>query len=233
LRDGESIPEAERAHIIRCAACNTLLDEARVRADLIRDVLTDGAAPIDVERAKAAVRARLDESRARSGFPVIGSSLRRAAAILLVTAGAVSALQSPPVRTWLAERFAGNPADGHQPVATATVADELRSIGVPPRSGLVIALSGMEAGTRLAVVFEARGDVEVSGAEGTRFAIADNRVAASDVVGPVVVRVPEGAPSLTISADGRMMFTGTESQHEVHASGVQADGGWVFRIPQS
>lgn len=225
LRDGESISEIDRVHIMACTACLTSLDEARARAELIRDTLDEGLVRMDVERAKAAVRARLDVAEARLRFPVIGSSLRRAAAILLVTAGAVSALQTPLVRTWLSDRFvpATSPAD--QGVGPQTVTDELRAIAVTARPGLVISLSGMDAGARVAVVFEARDDVEVSGAEGTRFAIADDRVEATDIVGSIVVRVPERAPSLTIMANGRMMFTGTDSRYEIDASGIQADGG--------
>lgn len=232
LRDGESIPETDRAHIDACSACLAALDEARARADLIRDVLDDVAAPIDIEAAKATVRARLDRTRGRPRFPVLGSSLRRAAAILLVAAGAVSAMQSPPVRSWLSERFAEPTDQRGQPVGTASPADELHAVGVPALPDLVIALAGAEPRTLMSLVFEPRDEVEVSAAEGTRFAIASNRVDVSDVVGPIVIRVPEGAPSLTITSDGRMMFRGTESQHEMDASGVQADGRWVFRTPQ-
>ena len=48
LRDGEWIPETDRAHIDACFACLAALEEACARADLIRDVLDDAAAPIDI-----------------------------------------------------------------------------------------------------------------------------------------------------------------------------------------
>lgn len=228
LRDGESITETDRAHITACDACLEQLDEVRARAEMVADLLAIPGAPIDVERAKIVVRARLD---GQTSSRVVAGSLRRAAIILLVAAGAVSALQSPPVRVWIAERFAEPAENPVRPDAPSEARSDVRSIGVPPVSGLVIALFSAEAGTRLAVTFESRSDVEVSAAEGTRFAIAEGRVEVSDVVGPVVVRVPIGAPALTVTSDGRMMFRGTEATNERDTSGVQADGGWVFRTP--
>jgi len=233
LRDGESISETDRAHIMACTACLTSLDEARTRAELIRDALDEGVVRMDLERAKAAVRARLDIAEVGPRFALIGSNLRRAAAILLVTAAAVSALQTPLVRTWLSDRVAPATGSADQGAGPATAAGELRAIAVAAQPGLVISLSGMDAGARMALVFEPRDDVEVSGTEGTRFTIADDRIEATDIVGSIVVRVPERAPSLTIMANGRMMFTGTESRYEIDASGIQADGGWVFLMPES
>ena len=55
---------------------------------------------------------------------------------------------------------------------------------------------------------------------------------AAEVVGPVVIRVPDGAPALIISVNGRIVFSGTGAENEIDASGVQADGGWVFRAPE-
>ena len=156
----------------------------------------------------------------------------RAAAILLIAAGAVSALQSAPVQSWLSERFGASDATDPAVGTASRQAEALQSVGIAARPGLVIALSGLDAGDRVALVFEARNEVEVSAAEGTRFVIADARIDASDVIGPVVIRVPAGAPALTITANGRIMFTGTDAEYEVDPSGVQADGGWVFRAPE-
>jgi len=231
LRDGETIPESADAHVEACTVCSSGLEEARARAVLIRDTLDDETESVDLEAARAAVRARLDRSRARPRFSVPGASVRRAAGILLVAAGAVSALQSPPVRTWLSERIGESGPTDRSTAPAPRTADELQSVGIAAQPGLVIALSGLEAGDQLALVFEARDEVEVSAAEGTRFAIADARIDASDIVGPVIIRVPAGAPALTITANGRIMFAGTDAEYDVDPSGVQADGGWVFRAP--
>ena len=229
LRDGESIDETDHAHIIECSTCAASLDDVHARAETVRRIL-QADDEVDIARAKAAVRDRLDRARGQRSTPFFGSSLRRAAAILLVTAGAVSALPSSPVRAWLAGGSKETPEGTAVGPATASTGSDIRSIGVPAQPGLVIALTGAEAGTPVSLTFELREAVEVSAAEGTRFAIADNRVDASEVVGPVVIRVPEDAPSLTVTLEGRMMFRGTLSQFEVDPSGTQADGGWVFRM---
>ena len=231
LRDGEGIPEAARAHITACSVCRGVLAEARARADSIRVLLEREVEPVDTEAAKAAVRASLDQARARSRYPRVVTSLGRAAAILLLAAGAAYAVQSPPVRGWLSDRFA-QPQVLEAPAADAPAqSDERRSIGVAAQPGLVVALSELGVETRVALVFEVRDEVEVFAAEGTRFAVADNRITVSNVIGPVVIRVPTGAPTLTVTANGRIMFTGTEATYEVDGSGVRADGGWVFRVP--
>jgi len=231
LRDGEPITQADRVHIAECSTCSALLDDARARAETVRRVLHEDGDEIDIARAKAAVRDRLDRNTGRPSSPLFASGLRRAAAILLVAAGAVSALPSSPVRAWLSGGSNESPEGTTEGAAATSPDTDTRSIGVPAQSGLVIAFSGAEPGTPISLAFRPQDAVGVSAAEGTRFAVADNRVDASEVVGPVVIRVPEDAPSLTITVDGRMMFRGTMSEFEVDASGVQADGGWVFRVP--
>ena len=233
LRDGESVTEEALSHVEMCAVCSSGLEEVSARAALIREMLEEEVPAVDLEAAKAAVRARLDRSRTRSRVPFIVSSVRRAAAILLVAAGAVSAFQAPSVRSWLSERFGDSGATGPGAGTAPRQAEELQSVGIAARPGLVIALTGLDAGHRVALVFEVRDEVEVSAAEGTRFVIADARIDASDVVGPVVIRVPVGAPALMIMANGRIMFTGTDAEYDVDSSGVQADGGWIFRAPDA
>lgn len=231
LRDGEEVSQGDRSHVEMCAVCSSRVEEVSARAAMIRDMLEDEWPAVDLDAAKAAVRARLDQSRTRSRLPFIASSVRRAAAILLVAAGAVSALQVPLVRSWLSETFGESGAPGPGAGSAPRQAEELQSVGIAARPGLVIALSGLDAGHRVALVFEIRDEVEVSAAEGTRFVIADARIDASNVVGPIVIRVPAGAPALTITANGRIMFTGTDAEYDVDSSGVQADGGWIFRAP--
>lgn len=231
LRDGEGIPETARAHIAACSVCRGVLAEARVRAGSIRDLLDREVELVDTEAAKAEVRARLDQARARPRYPRIMTSLGRAAAILLLAAGAAYAVQSPQVRGWFSDRFV-QPGVSEAPAVDAPVqSDELRSIGVAARPGLVVALTELGVETRIALVFEVRDEVEVFAGEDTRFAVADNRITVSDVIGPVVIRVPAGAPTLTVTANGRTMFMGTEATYEIDGSGVRADGGWVFRVP--
>ena len=193
LRDGEPIAENDRAHIAACSTCSILLTEAHARAEVVARMFEEEAGEIDIARAKRAVRDRLDRERSRSSSWMFATGLRRAAAVLLVAAGAVSALPSSPVRAWIsgaADEVAPGPPD--RAVGTS-LREEVRSIGVPARAGLVIALTGAEPGTSVSFVFESRDAVEVSAGEGTRFAIAPARVEASEVVGPVVIRVPADA----------------------------------------
>lgn len=228
LRDGEAISETDRAHIATCSTCSVSLEEARARAEFVRRFLEDEADDIDIDRAKARVRARLDRTRAGRGAPIFARGLRRAAAILLVAAGAAYALPSSPVRGWLTGTTESAQPEGPEAVPGTVLGGDTRSIGFAARPGLVLALSGAAPGTEVSLHFETREGVEVSAAEGTRFAIAGDRFEASEVVGPVTIRIPANAPALTIMLDERMMFTGTGSRFETDGTGTRTDDGWTF-----
>src|SRR5690606_29906832 len=116
LRDGEEAPESAPRHVEACARCSDVVSDAERRAILITEALAALDDPVvDLEEARSATRARLDrvsEGTRRVGGGWMPAHMGRAAAVLLVAAGAVSALPGSPVRQWIAGDDAGPSASG-------------------------------------------------------------------------------------------------------------------------
>ncbi|MGE0157881.1 MAG: hypothetical protein AB7T31_00640 [Gemmatimonadales bacterium] len=204
LRDERS-PEAwDTAHLDACMVCTAELDDARTRAAVVAEALSALDAPVDIDSAKASVRRRLDvgrapERRVRRSIPV-----GRAAAILLVTAGAAAALPWSPLSPWRPET-SGPPAPPTtptaQPAAQEEAAAEAASISVDVADGIEIVVRGAAPGTVLDVAWQDEASARIVAPRGSSFALAAGRLEVEAGTGGIRIEAPRGA-RLSLSVNG-------------------------------
>jgi len=232
LRDGEA-EEAARDHLHGCSDCQTALREARNRAETIESLLADLDEPLDVEGAKASVRARLDTGpwRHQARRTPWSSGLGRAAAVLLVAAGAASALPGSPVREWI--------------TGTSRVRDEgvgaSQGLPVQQQSGIAvqvedrtlrIAIDGATPGSELEVLFTEGETARIAAPAGSGFSFGDGILEARVVSGPVRVELPSGAVLATLDLNGRRYLSRRDGVLDVLGpSSERRDTRIVFTVP--
>lgn len=223
LRDGALVTGDAREHIASCGRCAGALGEAGRRADAVAQALATIDRPVDVEAAKARVRARLDRAPERNPVRTLGvGHLGRAAAILLLAAGAVTAaLPGSPVRDWLRPT---PDATTVPPEAVAAIAQEAHEGGIVvsvPDGRIDVVLTGVQAGSRLDVVWRDAATARISAAAGSSFSYAEGRAEARVSAGPVRVELPRYAPVVSISVDGRTYLRRSSSGLELLAPVVE------------
>jgi hypothetical protein len=146
----ESHAQAISAHLADCVACRSLVStlEADMRraSGAIREAAWDQPAP-DEWNAVLATVTRTTRTRQRD------RRVRIAAGWILV-AGAAASLASAPVRAWIAERLAFEPAREMPPVTAAGQSDDHASLSfTPDGSELSVAIATTQAGGSLTVSF--------------------------------------------------------------------------------
>ena len=236
LRDREEAPETARHHAEACAACADAVSEAERRAIMIHEALAFLDAPIvDVEAARASTRARLDdasERALRAGGWWMPAHLGRAAAVLLVAAGAVSALPGSPVRQWIAGDEADVPADAAVSVASEQEAQSA-GVTVPVAStGIRVLVSSLGPLDRLEVVWVDGASARVDAPPGSRFSYAEGRVEALVAGGPVRIELPRAGAPVTVEVDGMPYLTRNGGVVEVTGPvGERTDARILFVSP--
>ena len=235
LRDGEGADEQSAEHVGGCATCADELGEAERRAQLIAETLSSLDEPVDVPSAKAAVRRRLDarreEVRPRTAWR--RGHLGRAAAILLLTAGAASALPWSPVRHWWVEErpaitSAPEPA-GAGPQAATPVAGI--SVAVP-EGRIAIIVRNAEPGTVIDVVWVDRAAARVSASSGSGFTYADGRAEVEAAPGPIRIELPRDAGFASLEVDGRVFLERSAEGIAVFGPAVErSEAGIRFVVP--
>jgi hypothetical protein len=212
LRDRETADPESQAHLAACGHCASALQEAERREALVGWALAALDEPArdeftDLDTAKARVRASLDaRSRQAAGsrawwWP---RHMGRAAAILLVGAGAVSALPGSPVRHWLTS------PDPTDPGAAADLgrADVQESVpaGIEvavPSTGILISIQALGSIGDVEVIWGAPPSARVDAPAGSRFSYAEGRLEALVAGGPVRVFMPRTGAPATLEVDGR------------------------------
>jgi len=203
LRDGALVSGDASEHLHGCGRCRTALEESELQAGRVAAALERLDEPFDVEAAKRRVRDRLDAAPERTLRRRGGLHLGRAAAILLIAAGAVSALPGSPVRTWLLP--ASTDADP-VPATTSPTQESLSEGGIVvnvPDGRMEIVLSGVEPGSEVEVLWMDAATARVSAAAGSSFSFAEGRAEARVAPGPVRVELPRYAPTVSVQVDGR------------------------------
>jgi len=213
LRDRQPAVHAARAHLEACDRCRARVEDARGRSRLVEDALRALDGLVETDEAKARVRARMDARIARQRSPAWHAlravDLRRAAVILLVTAGAVSALPGAPLHRWLT-------ADPTATVSTGAVSDEApqdaarAAIMVAlPESGVRILIHASAPLRNVEVVWTDDADVRLDAPTGSRFTYGEGRIEATVAGGAVRIELPrEGAP-VHVEVDGRVYLSRT------------------------
>jgi len=216
IRDGSLVDADATEHLGTCSSCQAALDDARARANAIERILSQSDDVVDLNAAKAAVRARLDARTTRqSQSRRLRGYAGRAAAVLLVAAGAAYALPGSPLRDLIA------PATPGPTVATGT---EGGSQDVPSQGGIVvevpdgrirIVLSGLSDGEALDIVWMDAASARIVAAAGSSFSFAEGRAEASVAPGPVRVELPRQASAVAVEVDGRTYLRRTSGSLEI------------------
>jgi hypothetical protein len=234
-QDEDPLESSDVSHVRACAACAAELEDARVRGSVISDALAALDFPVDVASAKAAVRARLDERRPRAVAPVRGLRrsipIGRAAAILLVTAGAVAALPWSPISPWRATptiptTLPEAPSQSAAPERAAPTA----TVTVDVTDRIEIVVRGAAAGSALEVVWRDDSAASVAAPEGSSFALGAGRVEVDASAGAIRIEAPRGA-DLAVTVNARTFLERSAAGLTVVEPAAEVtDGGVRFLV---
>jgi hypothetical protein len=234
LRDSERADVAGLDHVRTCDDCERAVFDARARATLVHDALSSLDDAVDVEVAKAAVRSRLDESRntglrRRSWMGHMG----RAAAVLLIAAGAVSALPGSPVRRLL-QRAPETGAGATSGTAAPNQNVGPAGIAVPvPEGRIRVVVREAEPGSELDVIWSDGSTARIIAPAGSRFAYTDGRAEVVPAKGDVTVEIPRTVSDATLEVDGRTYLAGSSDNPLISGPVIEPATGRVrFRIPE-
>lgn len=154
-------------------------------------------------------------TRVRGGFPAV-RWLGRAAVLVLIGAGALSALPGP-FNGWIPRVFPGNGAPDAPAEAVGLGVGQVggrMDVGAGP---VAVQLQGVPPGTLIDVRRVAGRAVGVLAATGSEFTYGSGEVRASVAGGPVTVELPEGVVPATVVVNGGIYLV-------VRASGMEIAG---------
>lgn len=213
LPDENPFDPRDMSHLRACAACAAELEDARVRGAVISDALGALDLPVDVAAAKAAVRARLDDRRPRAASPGRNLSrsipIGRAAAILLLTAGAVAALPWSPISPWRTAPTTPTSTPTAIPESpTPAAAAAAASVTVDVTDRIDIVVRSAAAGSAIEVVWRDDTAASVAAPEGSSFALGSGRVEVDASAGAIHIEAPRGA-DLAVTVNGRTFLERT------------------------
>jgi hypothetical protein len=198
IRDREAVDAREHSHLEACVACGATLREARERAVWVAHALSElGEPEIDLERARTEIRRRIDERARRDvrhGRWWRPSHLGRAAGLLLLVAGAASALPGSPLRQWIeGERESAVESARSLPVSEGT-GDQVAAVSVGvPSDGIRVSIQGAGPLGPIEIVWVDEGTARVEAPAGSRFTYGEGRIEAFVSSGPVRVSLPASA----------------------------------------
>lgn len=214
VRDREPVADEVLAHLNESAAGARALEDARSRAEAVEQALS----VLTVPRVVPIGRGRRDAvrgTRTRGTVWTLGW-LGRAAMLVLIGAGALSALPGP-FNGWIPRVFTGGPA----PAPPSTSAPELPGqVGgrMEVVSGpVVVRLENVVPGTVIDVRRVAGRAVGVLAATGSEFSYGSGEVRAAVVAGPVTVELPDGVVPATLIVNGASYLV-------VDAAGMEVTG---------
>jgi hypothetical protein len=151
-----------------------------------------------------------------------------------VAAGAASALPGSPVRAWLGlEDDAPSPHDAAlaTPPSTPEAPDEAVVL-VPAGDGIEIELTDIAPGSEVELTWITSTTAQVAGGPGARYSVGDGQARAAAPQGPVRLGIPGSAPRISITINGRLVYTGTSAEADVGDVVRRSEGGLVFTVPR-
>lgn len=197
-------------------------------------VSSDGPGRRDSRRGRSIGGGRRDAVR---GTGARGASwtmrwLSRAAVLVLLGAGALSALPGP-FNGWVPRVFSGAevPATSSEPTAQAV--EQVGGRMDVATGPVVVRLQGVPPGTLIDVRGVASGAVGVLAGTGSEFSYGSGEVRASVVGGPVTVELPEGVLPATLVVNGGTYLVVRASGMEVAGPLATSDEAslMTFRVP--
>jgi hypothetical protein len=229
-RDGALVSADAELHLRDCPECTDRLVLARQRSDRVSQLLGALDIQVDVAAAKARARASMDRDATRATRILSVRHLSRAAALLLLAAGAAYAVPGSPFRQWVESTTQSST------IGTTIVtpdAQEFRTgIDVPVVDGRIrIALNSVGEGAHVEVVWIADAVARISGSEGSTYSVSRG-VAEADVRGSRVrLALPRNAAAITVEVNGRVILRQSESGLDVLGEVVdQSDDRIVFSV---
>ena len=158
--------------------------------------------------------------------------LGRAAVLLLIGAGALSALPGP-FTGWIPRMFSVQPPPDAPPPAGPEPTGQVGGRMEVSTGPLVVRLESVPPGTVVDVRRVAGQAVGVLAGTGSEFAYGTGEVRASIVAGPVVVELPEGVAPATLVVNGAVYLVVDAAGMEVSGPTTAAGGGDLatFRVP--
>ena len=247
VRDGAPVAGEVLVHLDECAACARALEEARDRAGTIEKALAALTVPAQATGEAAAAR-RPPAGGAATGWrrrmaapggPRTSRGglrtpwwLGRAALLVLIAAGALSALPGP-FAGWIPRIFSGSPPPEAAPVAAPERPGQVGGRMAAPSGPVAVRLESVPAGTVVDVRRAADGSVGVLAAAGSEFSYGEGEVRASIASGPVTVELPEGVVPVTLTVNGAVYLVlnaaGTEVTGPSTVPGEESLA--TFRVP--
>lgn len=219
VRDREPVADEVLVHLNECGACARALEDARSRAEAVEQALAALTVPVVAE--VAAERGRPDGT-AGTGAQVVpigrgrqdavrGTRSRasawtvrwlgRAAVLVLIGAGALSALPGP-FSGWIPRMFPGGATPNAPPAPVAEPPGQVGGRMEVVSGPLVVRLAGVEPGAVIDVRRVAGRAVGVLAATGSEFSYGSGEVRAAVGSGPVTVELPEGVVPATLIVNG-------------------------------
>ena len=241
VRDGGSVQATASAHIAACATCGAALTAAQARAEMVGRTLTALDGPIEATAAKAGVRARLRPSGNVHAPGRWGSRhLGRAAAVLLVTAGAAAALPGSPVRILWGPSTREPALD--PPAALSVVGTQSTPSPDASSAGITVAVSdgfvqvvvrGAAPGSEVSVAWTDQHTASLTAPPGSRFTYSAGRVEVDASRGAVRMELPRDARLVSLEVDGDLYLTGSPGSLEVLGPAVErTDESIRFRVDE-
>lgn len=251
--DGEATSAAAaeiEAHMAGCGECRSELERLRARSELVAGALKhlDRPARHTAEQAWWRVRAAAPGRRSAGRFAA--GALARAAAILLVFAGALAAmipgsplrqliarlLNDEPAPPTVAEAPAATPAPAAAPAAAPATRAELPGVALIPSEGRVrILVWSAHRGATIRVNLTEGNRVSVeagSDAEDVRFRTGSGRIEVMNLgAAEAVILIPRSLPIASLEVDGRQWLF--KEGDQLRLNGPVAEQGKdavVFRV---
>ena len=185
-------------------------------------------------RAELAGRGRRDAFRGTRARVAVWSIrwLGRAAVLVLIGAGALSALPGP-FNGWIPRMFPGSGPRDVVPASAEAPPDQVGGRMVVSGGPLVVRLENAVSGTVIEVRRVASGSVGVLAGTGSEFSYGGGEVRASLAAGPVTVELPEGVVPATLIVNGSVYFVEDAGGMEVPgpATAGGGEGLTTFRVP--
>jgi len=233
VRDREPLDSGLLEHARACDECEGAVVEARDRAAFVERTLAILDQPVDVEGAKAAVRARLDATReAGARRRTWTGHLGRAAAILLLAAGAVWALPGSPLRTfWRNDAGEDAPALAH--TSTSGQSAEPSGITVPVPDGRIrVVVREAMPGSELSIVWGDAATARITAPAGSRFTYGSGQAEVVPGPGDVTVELPRSATATSVDVNGSTYLSGSAERPVTSGPVIETTAGRIrFRVP--
>ncbi len=251
VRDREPVADEVLAHLAECAACARALEDARSRAEAVEQALSALAVPLKMDvrtegmsAAEVAAGHGRPDGSAGTGAKVVpirrgrrdavrGTRTRgtirtlrwlgRAAVLVLIGAGALSALPGP-FNGWIPRVFTGGPPPAppstSAPGLPGQVGGRMEVVSGP----VVVRLENVVPGTVIDVRRVADRAVGVLAATGSEFSYGSGEVRAAVVAGPVTVELPDGVVPATLIVNGATYLVVDAAGMEVAGPATVAGG---------